>query len=716
MKRLIGIATVAVAVIALLPATVAAASDYTVTVDLGSSTGAVKHGATGWLYGLAEDGIPTDNTIAPLHPDSSYQKAPDGTQHPHGDALHVSSQLLRDGGSDVGIYMQDFYPDWPYANPGIAAYLQVIDTQARKVVADPNRSHYIYVPFNEPDSIWYSGNLTGFENDWKLAYQKIKSIDPAARIAGPNYANFYDNDYRNFFQFAKDNNVVPDVTSWHELNDSFFQNWYNHLASYRATEQAVGISPRPIFINEYGRGGDMAVPGGLVQWITRFENSKVHANLGFWSDTGSLNDLVAVNENNKVTGGWWLYKWYGEMTGNTVTVTPPTQNGPLQGVATYDSAKQQARVILGGSLNATDVFSTDVAFTHIPATFGSTVHATVYGIDNTGNVVSAGPYVSAESDLMVSGGNATMSLSGLKSLSAYEVILTPNTDTSAATTTRYEAEYADLTGAAKVQTSNHAGYSGTSYVEGYDSSSAANTNFIVNVSSDGYYDVALRYSAGPIAGAPTNRSVQVVLNGATARTLSLTGTANWDSWNTATTKLYLQGGINRITFSGAATDNSDAINLDWASVTATTGTTQTIEAEAAGNTLTGSAVTNTNTNASSGSYVGYIGQGMQNSITFNGVQASTAGVYELVVQYANNENSGGAGAGYNTNTVNRFADISINGATAQRQYFHVTGGWSTWKSAVLRVTLRAGSNTVAFGNATAWAPDLDKITIAAVAG
>lgn len=311
--------------------------------------------------------------------------APSGTQHPNGDALQVAPQFVKGGGKNILIYMQDFYPTFPYPNPGITSYLTVVAAEATAVVADPNRAKYIYVPFNEPDQQWYAGNLAGLEADWKLVYQKIRSIDPTAKIAGLNYSGYNAAGYANFLSYAKTNNVLPDVTAWHELQNIFFTNWYTNYSSYRAAETSLGIGPRPIYIDEYGRSsGDLGIPGNLIQYMARFETSKVHADLAFWTDSGSLNDLVAADSANKVTGGWWLYKWYGELTGDTVAVTPPTQNGSLQALATYDSAKEQARIILGGSLNPTDVFSTDVAVKDIPAALGTTVHATVWGVDSSG--------------------------------------------------------------------------------------------------------------------------------------------------------------------------------------------------------------------------------------------------------------------------------------------------------------------------------------------
>ena len=717
-SRTLGIAAVIGAlVIPVLTVQSSSAATSTLTVDVSAHTGAITYGATGFLYGLGDDGIPTDTMLAALKPQVTAQKAPDGLQHPNGDALKVAPQFKRTGGKDIQIYLQDIYKEWPYENLGIADYLTKVDTITRKVVADPNRASYVYVPFNEPNAIWYQNNLTGFENDWKSVFQKIRSIDSTARIAGPNYSGYDSSAYRSFMTFAKANNVLPDVTTWHELGNDFFTSWYTHHADYRSIETALGISARPIVINEYGRSsGDLGVPGNLVQWITRFENSKVQACLAYWTTAGALNDLVT--ENNKATGGWWLYKWYGELTGDTVAVTPPTANGSLQGLATMDTAKKQARVVFGGSGSVNDVFSTNVVVKGLTASgsFGSTVHATVWGVDSTGLAASPGPYAVAEGDYSVVNGQISLPLTGLKGSSAYQVIVTPDKDLSAVSATRYEAEYARLSGTAKVTYGSNTGYSGTSFSEGYGGSTTANTGFVVTAPTNGYYSVGLRYSAGPYTGAPTDRITRLTLNGNPLTDLALPGTADWNTWKTASVKVFLNAGINRIGVGAFASDDRDAINVDALDVTATTGTVTGYEAESTANTRSGTAAVATNSAASGGSYVGFIGNGAANTLRFNGVTAATAGSYRLVVTYANGELGDGA-TNYNSNIVDRYADVSVNGGATTRSYFRNTLGWSNFRTTVLNVTLVAGSNTITFANSsTGYVPDLDRIQIAAAIG
>ena len=86
-----------------------------------------------------------------------------------------------------------------------------------------------------------------------------------------------------------------------------------------------------------------------------------------------------------------------------------------------------------------------------------------------------------------------------------------------------------------------------------------------------------------------------------------------------------------------------------------------------------------------------------------------------MIQYANDEHSTG-GAGYNTNSINRYAELSVNGGISSRLYFRVTGSWSTFLTAVIPVHLDAGTNTVTLSNAAANAPYIDKLTVAALVG
>src|SRR5262249_4437363 len=111
----------------------------------------------------------------------------------------------------------------------------VVDRVTAAVKANANRTFMHYVPFNEPDWIWYApsgAKFTQFLSDWKTTFNRIRANDPGAKIAGPNYSHYDAAAYRSFFTFAKANGVVPDIVTWHELDGSLFPSWYAHYNDY----------------------------------------------------------------------------------------------------------------------------------------------------------------------------------------------------------------------------------------------------------------------------------------------------------------------------------------------------------------------------------------------------------------------------------------------------------------------------------------------------
>ena len=690
----------------LLLSCLGSASQSTLVVNLASNTGAISYGASGWLYGQAEDGIPTDNMMAPLKPQVSAQKPPDGQQHPAGDAMHVAPSYKRANGKEIQMYLQDIYPDWPYNDPGIEDYVQKVEIIVRKAVDDPNHALFSYVPFNEPDNNWYGYSGASFQrflSDWKRVYRVIRAIDPKAKIVGPNYYNYRHDTYRNFLVFARDNNVLPDELSWHELQDNFFPGWYDRYDDYRNLETSLGISPIPIVINEYARSkDDLAVPGKMIQWITRFENSKVQACLAYWVPSGTLSDLVSRTWTNRATGAWWLYKWYAGMTGHTVSLTPPDLYGfGLQGIAALDSSKKQARIIFGGVGSEVDVKIQGFDKT---SSFGNSVHVTVWSVASSGLEPSKGPVFEQEADYAPSNGQISVTVPQAVESTAYYIIVTPATSMgSVKQANHYEAEYADLSGSAVIAYGKGTGYTGTSFVGGYRATGNAATEFAVTAPEDGYYDLTLRYATGSPASGKHHR-VGLTLNGSQQADLELSATADSNSWNSQKKKFFLAGGINLFSFKALADGSSDGLQIDNIDLTSSIGSVASYEVENPANTLAGTA--KLFTDAAFGlTLATEIGGGSANFLQFNGVSAPASGNYIMVVTYTNSE-QGHAGQ------IERYSEISVNGGAPKRVYFRNTFDESVFRTNVVDVELNGGPNTIRFSNPQGLAPDIAKIQIA----
>ncbi|MFF8345716.1 hypothetical protein ACF049_05135 [Cellulosimicrobium funkei] len=447
---------VATGAVTVLPGAAAAEDVEVLAVDLAASTGAVQGGASGMLYGLGDDGVPTDPIIAGARPTNVTQKAPHGAQHPNGDPLDVERSLFENGGEYLMVNIQDYYPDWAY-NGGkrpedFDTYLDIVRTVVTSIVEESDYpERYVFTPFNEPDGInWYGDwNVMRdtFLADWKAAYETIKEVYPEARIAGPGDAWWHGTSTRQILTYAKANDVLPDMWTWHELGVENLATFRSHLAEFRRIEQEVGVGPLPVNITEYAMRRDMGVPGQLVQWISMFEDEKVDAQTAYWTFAGNLNDNMA--KNNGANGAWWLLKWYGDLTGETVELTPPALNAvdTLQGLAALDAEKRQATVLFGGGSKDVrlDVSGVDTEV------FGDEVDVQVRRAEFTGQEgeALAPPVVVAERASVVDGAVQVVVPNDDRH-SAYQVVVTPALDEAPVADTtwrqRVEAESTRLSG------------------------------------------------------------------------------------------------------------------------------------------------------------------------------------------------------------------------------------------------------------------------------
>jgi hypothetical protein len=360
-------------------------------VDLGAPTGSFRGGAAGSLYGISSQDVPSNNLIEGMGLQSTDTKAQDGQQHPGSDALEVVKPFVASGGRDLLIYMTDVYRNFPYERTSYAQYQGYMRTEVEQVLTSPYKNHIVLVPYNEPDGNWFAGlqsdpaKLAAFEAEWLQTYQFIKGLWPQARIAGPNFFQYQPDAMKGFLQFCKQNNCLPDLVTWHELNTPGTVR--PDVAAYRALETSLGIGHLPVSLNEYAARYQLTDPAQMVQYLSAMEDAKVDGDLPYWNINGTLSDSTA--QNNIPNAQWWLYHWYAGLAGDTVRVTAPQGNTDytLQGVASLDRAKRQARVIFGGGAAGQD----NLVVQHVdPAIFGRTAHVTLLR-DNWSGMTGAAP-------------------------------------------------------------------------------------------------------------------------------------------------------------------------------------------------------------------------------------------------------------------------------------------------------------------------------------
>ncbi|MFF7277283.1 LamG-like jellyroll fold domain-containing protein [Streptomyces griseorubiginosus] len=580
-------------------ATVTVVREGALTVDLGSDTGAFHGGASGTLYGVYGPDVPTNNLIEGMGLRTVSTKAQDGPQHPGADALDVVRPLADSTDGDVYIYMTDIHRGFPYEWPGdtpaekLKLYEQKIAKQVDQVLQLPKQyqDNIVFVPFNEPEGNMFgtgqwSYNKVSWLNDpddyfaaWDSAYKLIKGKMPDARIAGPNTSVLYDQ-VKGFLTHALAAGTLPDVITWHELSHP--EAVRASVAKYRAWEKELfkGTDREgtqlPVNINEYAFNYHTSVPGQMIQWVSAIEESKVDADIAYWNIDGNLSDSAV--QSNRGNGQWWLLNSYASMSGHTVSVTPPFpgQNYTMQGVATLDEKKKQARLLFGGSTG-----KGHITFAGVPKKlFGKNVHAWVREIEWSGQIGdNSGPKLLTERNLKVADdGTVTVdfgdgTLPTLKESSAYEIVLSPAGEAKGTQTApvrwqgSYEAEDAAHTGSGYSRNGPEGSTSDVSkfYTSGgYDvgglrTGSDVTLDFPVDVPEDGTYDLSVfanslnTFDKVKDQG-PTNVFLRVDGQATGEQELYLPLGYKWVVWDHTDTKVKLTKGKHTLTLAAKSLD------------------------------------------------------------------------------------------------------------------------------------------------------------------
>ncbi|MGB8452058.1 MAG: RICIN domain-containing protein [Anaerocolumna sp.] len=401
------------------------------TVDCTSVLRGVTHCASGSLYGITEN-IPADinGLVAPLKPYVMRNPARGGSgnQHAFGDAIAVSARLTPVPSAKVSIDLADMLPGWPYKWPGMTSWLNQVTSFIADKKASGRNNYYGYEIWNEPDGTWNTANGT-FNDMWKQTYNVIRANDPGAKIIGPCYSYYNQSTVSSFLSFCKTNNCLPDIMSWHEL--SGIDRVANDIKSYRALETSLGISALPLSINEYCDSDHNleGQPGSAAQFIGKFERYKVESACITWwfvPTPGRLGSLLATD--TQKGAGWYLFKWYGDMSGNMVSVTPPNDaSNQVDGAACVDSSAKYVSFIFGGHNDGT--ISTTIK--NLPSFIGSTASVKIEKIDWVSkDTISSGPSTISTSNYSVVNGQITVTLTGCNNNSGYRIYVTPGNGSS----------------------------------------------------------------------------------------------------------------------------------------------------------------------------------------------------------------------------------------------------------------------------------------------
>ena len=427
--------------------TPARAADESISIDFSVGGGTPTYRASGWIYGMTEDASgPADH----FYTDLKFQAMRAGGAQLASPGGWVSgtyerrwnstrAQLLRThelGGKFV-LLPHDLWgadgssiPRFPGDNGDWSDY----DRFLTRLIADVKATG---VPvewdiWNEPNlGLFWDRSQEQYFALWKRTYQRLRADLPGTLIVGPSYAGVPTTStgwWTQFLDYARANNAVPDIFSWHSLPGDPVADVNNADASLGAR----GIAhPRPYQINEYG-APDEQNPGDGAWYITRLERSGAEGQRANWASAGNLhNDLGNLLVRNPAgqhlpKGEWWVYRYYAGQTG---TVVSTTASSAYDAFATKTSGT--AKILVGGG-NATGNLA--VRLNRIDATAGivenNQIRVRVQRIPGNSGGAVAGPTTVADSTVTLSGNATTVNLAHTNVDDAFTVTLLPPSDSS----------------------------------------------------------------------------------------------------------------------------------------------------------------------------------------------------------------------------------------------------------------------------------------------
>ncbi len=314
----------------------------TLEIDASVSVGEMSSRASGFLYGLAQEGVPDSAVVESIDVSSVSQKVIEGLQHPIGDVDDVSSLL--DSCDYITVYLQDCFDTWYYCHDEIwnlrknnaydcvsfveNRFLPQVTENVTKLSQKEYSDRLVYCPYNEADNAVWFGTLSDdgtwlmyddeakfrFYEAWKVTYELIRSIDNDALIGGPGYCDYDSYEIRHFLEYCKENNCLPDIMIYHELGETSSLYWQEHTDDYREIEKTLGINELPVIVTEYGTMQECGSPADMLKYVVAIENSGVYGNVAYWRLANNLCDTVA--DNNSPNSNWWMFRWYADMEGD----------------------------------------------------------------------------------------------------------------------------------------------------------------------------------------------------------------------------------------------------------------------------------------------------------------------------------------------------------------------------------------------------------------
>lgn len=561
MHKIISFITALVTVLSLASEGVPYFFEPTLEIDAAVTEGDVSSRASGFLYGLAQNGVPDSAMVESIDISSVSQKVVGGLQHPIGDVDYVSPVL---GNCDyITVYLQDCFDTWYYCHDEIwdmrkkgeydcASFVEKrFLPQAAENVAKLSQTEYadrlVYCPYNEADNAVWFGTLSDdgtwlmfddaakfrFYDAWKVTYDLIRSIDSDAVIGGPGYCDYDSYEIRHFLGYCKENNCLPDVMIYHELGETSSLYWQDHIDSYRLIENELGIEELPIIVTEYGTMQECGAPADMLKYVVAIEKSGAYGNVAYWRLANNLCDTAA--DNNSPNSNWWLFRWYADMEGSRLKSEvidilhsdfanvfkygfDRFHYKGFNGISSLNNEKNEITVLCGGCDYPADIVIKNLNSTTLTEKVDVKIECVYFeGISGT---VDAPLTVKEYTDRITSG-KLKVELDSIDPTAVYRVTVSQNKGENRSYTNnslpvRYEFEDGVISGFAYTYDSAYATTGKQSGMVGGLENIGDSVTVDFDIPENGYYDLTLIYGNSNDGKTPDERTdsiAEIILDG-----------------------------------------------------------------------------------------------------------------------------------------------------------------------------------------------------------
>ncbi|MFC2081446.1 hypothetical protein ACFLR8_04470, partial [Bacteroidota bacterium] len=214
-----------------------------------------------------------------------------------------------------------------------------------------------------------------------------------------------------------DNQCMPDIIAWHSWDCDGFsiakaaEEIRNHL-------KEKGIPPIPLEQDDLGCKDRQFRPGTYVSYLANIERAKItYSCKCCWDRDCHINTLqgLLTKENREPRSLWWMYKSYGELTGQIVEVKPGTT---VDAVVAIDKKPDIIRAVIGRYQDSSE--SVIIRFQGIDMRFIS-AKILAERIKNTEDKPLKNPEKTIEQTFQIRNGQIEVILDDLGSFDAYSL-------------------------------------------------------------------------------------------------------------------------------------------------------------------------------------------------------------------------------------------------------------------------------------------------------